>query len=45
MMIRAIAQVGNFVSMVINGKWWRIKKKYLNLSLDKKDRSKKGKRA
>jgi len=28
-MIGATAQVGNFVSMVINGKWWKIKKRYL----------------
>jgi hypothetical protein len=43
-MIGATAQVGNFMSMVINGKWWRIKKRYLSLSLDRKNRTAKRKR-
>jgi hypothetical protein len=29
------------MSMVISGKWWRIRKRYWSLSLDKGDRNKK----
>jgi hypothetical protein len=40
-MVRAAIQVGNFMSMVISGKWWRIKKRYLSLLLDRGDRNRK----
>jgi hypothetical protein len=43
--VRAIAQVGNFVSMVTSGEWWKIKKRYLSSSLDNGNRSRKGKKA
>jgi len=45
MMVGVVAQVGNFMSMVISGEWWKIKNRYLNLLLDTRDRSRKGKRA
>jgi hypothetical protein len=32
-MVGVSTQVGNFVSMVISGEWWRIKKRYLDLLL------------
>jgi hypothetical protein len=35
----------SIVIMVISGEWWRIKKRYLRLSFDKGDRSRKRKRA
>jgi len=44
MMVGAIVQMGNFMSMATSGKWWKIKNKYLNLLLDRGDRSRKGKR-
>jgi hypothetical protein len=44
-MVRAAAQVGNFMSMVINGEWWSFKKRYLSLSLDRGDRNRKKDRA
>jgi hypothetical protein len=34
-MVRAAVEMGNFVSTVTSGKWWRIKKRYLRLSMDK----------
>jgi hypothetical protein len=43
--VRAIAQVGNFMSMVTSGKWWKIKKRYLNSSLENGNRNRKGKKA
>jgi hypothetical protein len=43
-MVRATIQVGNLMSMVTNGEWWRIKKRYLNLLLDRGDKNRKGKR-
>jgi hypothetical protein len=43
-MVRATIQVGNLMSMVTNDEWWRIKKRYLNLLLDRGDKNKKGKR-
>jgi hypothetical protein len=33
MMVRAAIQVGNFMSMVTSGEWWRIKKKYMDMLL------------
>jgi hypothetical protein len=41
-MVGAFAQVGNFMSMVISGEWWKIKKRYLSLLSDRGDRSRKG---
>jgi hypothetical protein len=43
-MIGVAIQVGNFMSMVTSGEWWKIKKRYLSLSLDRGDRNRKGKR-
>ncbi len=40
-MVGATIQMGNFMSMVNSGKWWRIKKRYLSLSMDKGYRVKK----
>jgi hypothetical protein len=44
-MVRAAIQVGNFMSLVISGERWRIKKRYLSLSLDRGDRNRKEDRA
>ncbi len=44
MMVGAVVQVGNFMSMVTSGEWWKIKNRYLNLLLNRGDRSRKGKR-
>jgi hypothetical protein len=35
MMVRPTAQMGNFMNMVISGKWWKIKKRYMSLSMDR----------
>jgi hypothetical protein len=34
-MVGAAVQMGNFMSMVNSGKWWRIKNRYLSLLMDK----------
>jgi len=41
---RGATHVGNFINMVTTGEWWRIKKRYMNLSLDRGNRSKKDER-
>jgi len=38
-------QVGNFISMVTNGEWWRIKKRYMSLLLDGGNRTSKDERS
>jgi hypothetical protein len=43
MMAGVVVQLGNFMSMVTSGEWWKIKNRYLNL-LDRGERSRKGKR-
>jgi hypothetical protein len=40
-MVKAVVQMGNFMSMVTSGKWWRIKKRYMSLSMDRGYRVKK----
>ncbi len=34
-MVKAVAQMGNFMSMVTSGKWGRIKKRYMSLLMDR----------
>jgi hypothetical protein len=43
-MVGGAAHVGNFISMVTSGEWWRIKKRCMNLSLDRGNKSKKDER-
>jgi hypothetical protein len=41
MMVLAIIQLGDFIRVVIEGKWWKVKKRYLGLLLKKQYRSRK----